>query len=75
MPYDVLERITESFLKERNWFDQTGEKKEHAELYQNLFFRSQWKRDRIAPSFHTMDANLDPKGYGRFPTIVRSTDP
>jgi NAD+ synthase (glutamine-hydrolysing) len=75
MPYDVLERITEAFLKGRKWFDKHSEKEEHLAKYESLFFRSQWKRDRIAPSFHTMDVSLDPKGYGRFPTIVRSSKP
>ncbi len=75
MPYDVLERITEAFVKERHWFDEIGENKEDLKKYENLFFSSQWKRDRIAPSFHTMDVSLDPKGHSRFPVIVRKTNP
>ncbi len=75
MPYDVLERITESFLSDRSWFDQIDEKKEYIEKYRSLFFCSQWKRDRIAPSFHSKGASLDPKGYSRFPTLVAPTDP
>jgi len=74
MPYASLERITESFLQDRVWFDEIKESAEHVDKYQSLFFRSQWKRDRIAPSFHAMDASLDPQGYARFPTIAVPTE-
>ncbi len=34
-----------------------------------LWSRSQWKRERFAPSFHVDDKSLDPKGWCRFPIL------
>src|ERR1022692_2093831 len=34
-----------------------------------LWCRSQWKRERYAPSFHLDDENLDPKTWCRFPIL------
>jgi NAD+ synthase (glutamine-hydrolysing) len=41
--------------------------------YINKFFRlwshNQWKRERIAPSFHLDEFNIDPKTWCRFPIL------
>jgi NAD+ synthase (glutamine-hydrolysing) len=41
--------------------------------YIKKFFRmwsfNQWKRERIAPSFHFDDLNVDPRSWCRFPIL------
>jgi len=37
--------------------------------FQAYFGRSQWKRERLAPSFHLDEYSLDPKSYFRFPIL------
>ena len=34
-----------------------------------LWSRNQWKRERLAPSFHLDDFNIDPKTWCRFPIL------
>jgi NAD+ synthase (glutamine-hydrolysing) len=34
-----------------------------------LWAQSQWKRERLAPSFHLDDENLDPRTWCRFPIL------
>ncbi|MGB3183049.1 MAG: nitrilase-related carbon-nitrogen hydrolase [Cyclobacteriaceae bacterium] len=34
-----------------------------------LWSRNQWKRERIAPSFHLDDFNVDPRTWARFPIL------
>ncbi|MEQ9441810.1 MAG: NAD(+) synthase [Cyclobacteriaceae bacterium] len=34
-----------------------------------LWSRNQWKRERIAPSFHMDDFNVDPRSWYRFPIL------
>jgi NAD+ synthase (glutamine-hydrolysing) len=82
MPYDVLQAIEELFVRERLSPDQIkvslGESMAMYSLAQidqwvNRFFslwtRNQWKRERLAPSFHLDDYNLDPRSWFRFPIL------
>ena len=39
-----------------------------------LFRINQWKRERLAPSFHLDDENLDPKTWCRFPILSGGLD-
>ena len=39
------------------------------ERFFTLWVRTQWKRERYAPSFHLDDENLDPKTWCRFPIL------
>ncbi len=39
------------------------------ERFFRLWSASQWKRERLAPSFHLDDENLDPKTWCRFPIL------
>jgi hypothetical protein len=39
------------------------------ERFYALWARSQWKRERFAPSFHLDDESLDPKTWCRFPIL------
>jgi NAD+ synthase (glutamine-hydrolysing) len=34
-----------------------------------LWSRNQWKRERLAPSFHLDEFNVDPKTWCRFPIL------
>ena len=34
-----------------------------------LWAMNQWKRERIAPSFHLDDMNVDPRSWCRFPIL------
>jgi NAD+ synthase (glutamine-hydrolysing) len=40
--------------------------------YFELWSRSQWKRERLAPSFHLDDHNVDPRSWHRFPILSGS---
>ncbi len=43
--------------------------KDHIKKFYTLWSRNQWKRERIAPSFHLDDFNVDPKTWCRFPIL------
>jgi hypothetical protein len=42
------------------------------ERFFRLWCRNQWKRERIAPSFHLDDRNVDPRSWCRFPILSGS---
>ncbi|MDN5202608.1 NAD(+) synthase [Fulvivirgaceae bacterium BMA10] len=46
--------------------------KTHILKFFRLWSRNQWKRERIAPSFHLDDFNVDPKTWCRFPILSGS---
>jgi len=80
MPYAVLVEIEKLGIRDRkspievykslssNYSD-----KEVLKNYIKKFFRlwaaNQWKRERIAPSFHFDDLNVDPRSWCRFPIL------
>jgi NAD+ synthase (glutamine-hydrolysing) len=83
MPYRALDYIERALLIERYNYQEIVEKlcslklantKSVAQGYLNkfltLFARSQWKRERLAPSFHFDDHNLDPRSWLRFPILL-----
>ncbi len=43
--------------------------KRHITKFFQLWSRNQWKRERIAPSFHLDDFNVDPRTWCRFPIL------
>ncbi len=51
---------------------------EDLKVYINRFYqlwaRNQWKRERLAPSFHLDDFNVDPRTWCRFPILSGSFD-
>ncbi len=83
MPYDVLADIERAAIRDRRapvevfvellpvWRDHYSA--EQLRTWVGRFFRlwarSQWKRERFAPSFHVDDQNLDPKTWCRFPIL------
>ncbi|MDA0314650.1 MAG: NAD(+) synthase [Bacteroidetes bacterium] len=81
MPYSLLVEIERLAIRDRNSplevFHQLRKKNEfeEAELKEfikkffRLWSRNQWKRERLAPSFHLDDFNVDPKTWCRFPIL------
>lgn len=82
MPYEVLELIERLLLVDRlplrevyervsNDFPQASKSQRllWVQRFYGLFAANQWKRERLAPSFHVDDANLDPKTWCRFPIL------
>ncbi|WPP50216.1 NAD(+) synthase [Catalinimonas niigatensis] len=43
--------------------------KTHIKKFFRLWSRNQWKRERVAPSFHMDDFNVDPRSWCRFPIL------
>lgn len=81
MPYELLEKIEMMFLKDRLAPDEMleslcasrQESREYLETniqkFLRLWKRSQWKRERLAPSFHLDRFNIIPRSMGRFPVF------
>ena len=80
MPYlalDAIERLaTRDRLAPLEIFEALKmDFKHHAQLgawilrYFELWSRSQWKRERLAPSFHLDDHSVDPRSWCRFPIL------
>lgn len=80
MPYAILTEIELLGIRDHKSPLQVFEemKKHHRDhdklkTYIRKFFRlwaaNQWKRERIAPSFHLDDLNIDPRTWCRFPIL------
>jgi NAD+ synthase (glutamine-hydrolysing) len=79
MPYDALARIEYLFAKERLSPDQIKERMlsdysasdldKWIPKFFGLWKRNQWKRERLAPSFHLDDYNIDPRSGFRYPIL------
>lgn len=81
MPYSLLVAIERKAIKERLSPIQVYQQLKEVEPYEATalknwvikFFRmwsiNQWKRERIAPSFHLDDFNVDPRTWCRFPIL------
>jgi NAD+ synthase (glutamine-hydrolysing) len=82
MPYDLLNAIETAAIRDRDtpWeiFCLMQRDFPHysaaqlliwIERFFNLWSRTQWKRERYAPSFHVDDINLDPRSGCRFPIL------
>ena len=81
MPYDLLEAIEIQMILERKSPEETIQyllkiRQENPEYIRKaiekfivMWKRSQWKRERMAPSFHLDKFNIDPKSGGRFPIL------
>ena len=81
MPYSLLVEIERLAIRDRrsplevfvalqkkNEFEEP-ELKEYIKKFFRLWSRNQWKRERLAPSFHLDDFNVDPKTWCRFPIL------
>lgn len=79
MPYNILEEIEHHGIRDRKSPKEVYEamKGNHDPVqlknYIRKFFRmwaaNQWKRERLAPSFHLDDLNVDPRSWCRFPIL------
>lgn len=82
MPYDFLEAVEDSAIRDKHTplevFQELQPRyPQHTELqlatwierFFRLWCRNQWKRERLAPSFHLDDRNVDPRSWCRFPIL------
>jgi len=83
MPYEVLEKIEEYAINRKESKDDVSrhifeffsgkysEKltQKFVEKFFSMWHRSQWKRERLAPTLHVSDFNLDPRSGCRFPIL------
>jgi NAD+ synthase (glutamine-hydrolysing) len=87
MPYDLLEAIEDSAIRDKHTpIEVLQELLPHypqlepqqlamwIERFFRLWCRNQWKRERIAPSFHLDDRNVDPRSWCRFPILSGGFD-
>ncbi|MEQ9289712.1 MAG: nitrilase-related carbon-nitrogen hydrolase [Cyclobacteriaceae bacterium] len=84
MPYPVLRAIEYHAIRNHQSPQATFNavkkefeiKDETLKMYIRKFFKlwsiNQWKRERLAPSFHLDDFNVDPKTWCRFPILSGS---
>ena len=86
MPYPVLDAIEQAAIRDRMapvdvWRSLLAAPLDDATLsphraaecvatFFTLWSRTQWKRERLAPSFHLDDENLDPRTWCRFPILA-----
>lgn len=81
MPYEILDFIEKRFVLDRKNSEEMvtlvserfsmnlNEARGLVSKFLNLWSRSQWKRERYAPSFHLDEENLDPKTWCRYPIL------
>lgn len=81
MPYEVIVEIEKLAIRDRKSPTETFkillerelEPKEilrqHVTKFFRLWSRNQWKRERLAPSFHLDAFNVDPRTWCRFPIL------
>ncbi len=82
MPYEILNSIEGLFAVEKlsplmiynRLQGQHNDQllAEYITRFFTLWSRNQWKRERLAPSFHLDDRNLDPRSWFRFPILSGS---
>ena len=82
MPYEFLEAVEDSAIRDKHtpvevlqellprYPDQTPiQLATWIERFFRLWCQNQWKRERLAPSFHLDDRNVDPRSWCRFPIL------
>ena len=82
MPYDLLEAVEDAAIRDKRMPLEVLQELEPrfpqyavaqlalwVERFFRLWCRHQWKRERLAPSFHLDDKNLDPRSWCRFPIL------
>lgn len=62
-PLEVYQNLSESLTIEKPVL------KTYIRKFYRLWSINQWKRERLAPSFHLDDFNVDPKTWCRFPIL------
>jgi NAD+ synthase (glutamine-hydrolysing) len=87
MPYDFLEAVEDSAIRDKHtpievlqellprYPEHTpGQLAMWIERFFRLWCMNQWKRERMAPSFHLDDRNVDPRSWCRFPILSGGFD-
>ena len=87
MPYEFLEAVEDSAIRDKRtpievlqellprYPQQTpAQLAEWIERFFRRWCQNQWKRERIAPSFHLDDRNVDPRSWCRFPILSGNFD-
>ena len=82
MPYDFLEAVEDSAIRDKRTPLEVLQELQPRypkstpqqlatwiERFFRLWCRNQWKRERLAPSFHLDDRNVDPRSWCRFPIL------
>jgi len=80
MPYSILVEIEKHAILERksplqvfqemeSSFKDKNQLKIHIRKFFKLWAANQWKRERLAPSFHLDELNVDPRSWCRFPIL------
>jgi NAD+ synthase (glutamine-hydrolysing) len=82
MPYELLEAVEDAAIRDKctpvevlqellpRYPERTPlQLATWIERFFVLWCRNQWKRERIAPSFHLDDRNVDPRSWCRFPIL------
>ena len=79
MPYSVLLKIEQAAIYDRlsplavyrqlATAGDADEWKKYISKFFRLWAANQWKRERLAPSFHLDDLNVDPRTWCRFPIL------
>jgi len=81
MPYALLDQIENLLvaqkLSESDALEILGKRAEYSqetllvniEKFTRLWARNQWKRERLAPSFHLDGYSIDPKSWCRYPIL------
>jgi NAD+ synthase (glutamine-hydrolysing) len=82
MPYAILVEIERLAIRDRKSPGQVYNElsKRHPDVdikgyvkrFYKLWSANQWKRERLAPSFHLDDLNVDPRSWCRFPILSGS---
>ena len=87
MPYSVLVAIEKLAIRDRksplevfaelslvknSYFIDSTILKGYIQKFFRLWASNQWKRERLAPSFHLDDLNVDPRSWCRFPILSGS---
>ncbi len=81
MPYHILSAIEREAIRNRKSpmqvylllkilkFESEEDLKKHIIKFFQLWCRNQWKRERLAPSFHLDDFSVDSRTWCRFPIL------
>ncbi len=85
MPYEVLGEIERLMVRDKMSTEEIigilvvafpsytqNQLEVWTQKFRKLWRTNQWKRERLAPSFHLADYNVDPKSWCRFPIISGS---
>jgi NAD+ synthase (glutamine-hydrolysing) len=79
MPYSILAAIEMHAIRDRRSPSEVlllisnssnhDQMKIYVKKFYQLWSANQWKRERLAPSFHLDDLNVDPRSWCRFPIL------